>query len=96
MIENSSINTKASKVVFILSIITSIYLVLGWTTNVYSNGFVGAVFEFLWPPIMLAILGLPIISLIFLIKAKFNIKSLYLYSIIMILAAIVLVRIINA
>lgn len=82
------INTKSSKVIFILSIITSIYLFIGWTTNVYSNAFVGAVFEIFWLPAILATVVLPIISLIFLIKEKFNFKSLYLYSIIIIIVAV--------
>ena len=62
------IHTKTSNIVFILSIITSIYLIIGWTTNVYSNAFVGAVFEFFWVTALLATAALPIISLIYLIK----------------------------
>ena len=90
------INTKTSKVIFIFSIITSIYLFIGWTTNVYSNAFVGAVFEIFWLPAILATAVLPIISLIFLIKAKFNYRSLYMYSIIIITVAVLTIIFINA
>ncbi len=90
------IHTKTSKIVFILSIITSIYLVIGWTTNVYSNAFVGGVFEFFWATALLATAALPIISLIYLIKTKFNFRSLYLYSIIILLIAVLVVTFMNA
>lgn len=90
------IHTKTSKVVFLLSIITSIYLIIGWTTNVYSNAFVGAIFELLWATALLATAGLPIISLIFLMKTKFNFRSLYLYSILIIIVAILTIKFMNA
>lgn len=89
------IHTKTSKVVFILSIITSIYLIIGWTTNVYSNAIVGAVFEFFWVTALFATAALPIISLIHLLKTKFNFKSLYLYSITILLLAVLIVIFMN-
>lgn len=89
------IHTKTSKVIFILSIITSIYLIIGWTSNVYSNAFAGAVFEFFWVTALIATAGLPILSLIHLIKTKFNFRSLYLYSIIVLLIAVLIVIFMN-
>ena len=90
------INTKKSKIIFILSIITSIYLFVGWTIDVYANKLAGAIFEILWLPAILATIVLPLLSLIFLVKAKFNFRSLYLYAIIIIVVTILAISIIKA
>ncbi len=90
------INTKRSKIIFLLSIITAIFLIIGLTIDVYSNAFVGAVFELIWITVILATVVLPILSLIYLIRSKFNFKSLYLYSIIVIIVAVLAVSLINS
>lgn len=74
------INTKKSKLIFLLSITVAIFWVLGKTINVYHYNFVGAVFEMLWLPAIVVLFSLPVISIIYWIKDKFNIRSLYLYS----------------
>ncbi len=86
------INTKRSKIIFLLSIITSIFLIIGLTIDVYSNAFVGAVFELVWITVLLSTVLLPILSFIYLIKEKFNFRSLYLYSIIIIIVAVLTVN----
>ena len=73
-------NSKTGKTVFILSIIVSGYWWLGQVMNVYGFAFVGALFEILWLPVLLMLFLLPIISLILLIKEKVNLRSLYIYS----------------
>ncbi len=90
------INTKRSKIIFLLSIITAIFLIIGLTIDVYSNEFVGAVFELIWITVLLSVLVLPILSFIYLIRSKFNFKSLYLYSIIVIIVAVLAVSLINS
>ncbi len=89
-------HSKTSKVIFIFSIITSVYLFIGWTTDVYTNKLVGAIFEILWLPAILATIVLPVLSLIFLIKAKFNFRSLYLYAIIIVVITVLAIGIVNA
>ncbi len=74
-------NSRTSKMVFILSIIVSGYWWLGQVIDVYSFALVGAIFEILWLPVLLMLFALPIISLIFLVKEKVNVRSLYIYSI---------------
>lgn len=74
------INTKKSKLIFLLSIAVAIFWVLGKTMNVYHYNFVGAVFELLWLFAIVLLFGLPVISIIFWVKDKFNLKSLNLYS----------------
>jgi hypothetical protein len=66
----------------IQSIFTSGFWCLGHNIDVYRFVLVGVIFEVLWLPTLAMLIFLPIISLILLVKEKFNIKSLYLYSII--------------
>jgi hypothetical protein len=73
-------NSKTSKIVFMLSIIVAGYWWLGQVINVYSVALVGAIFELLWLPTLALLFVLPIISLISLVKEKFTIKSLFIYS----------------
>ena len=74
-------NSRTSKIVFILSIIVVGYWWLGQVINEYSLALVGAIFELLWLPALAMLFVLPIISLIFLVKEKFNIRSFYIYTI---------------
>lgn len=75
--------SKTSKIVLILSVFVSIFWILGSTINIYSYILVGAIFEMLWLPVIAMTYVLPIISFIFLFKKKFNLKSLYLYCILL-------------
>jgi small-conductance mechanosensitive channel len=74
-------NSGTSKTVLILSIFISGFWWLGKVINIYHFAFVGAIFEILWLPVLASLFILPIISLVFLVKEKFNIKSFYLYSV---------------
>jgi len=74
-------NSKAGRIIFILTIFVSGYWWLGKVINVYSYAFVGALFEILWLPVLLLLFVLPILSVIQLIKEKITIRSLYLYAI---------------
>jgi len=74
-------NSGTSKIVFTLSILVSGYWWLGQVINVYRFDFVGAIYEILWLPVLALLFILPIISLVFWVKEKFNIKSLFLYSV---------------
>jgi hypothetical protein len=75
-------NSRKGKILFILSIIVSGYWWMGQVINVYNSAFAGAIFEILWLPFLLILFVLPIISLILLMKEKFNIRSFNIYSII--------------
>lgn len=85
------INIKNSRFICLLSIAVAIFWVLGKTMNVYHFDFVGALFELLWLPAILLLFGLPIISIIYWIKDKFNIRSLYLYSFLLMILTILFV-----
>jgi len=86
MKDNSSAfkNTLLNKAIFASSILVGAFWILGQMFNVYHYALVGAIFEILWLPCIISIVGIPIISLILLIKEKFNLLSLNVYSIIII------------
>jgi len=81
-------NSGTSKTVLILSIFISVFWWLSKLINIYHFAFVGAIFEILWLPVLASLFILPIISLVFLFKEKFNIKSFYLYSVLISVATI--------
>jgi hypothetical protein len=81
-------NSKISKVVFILSILSSGFWCLGQVMNVYRFTLVGVLYEILWLPALGVLCLLPIFSLLFLVKEKGSIKSFYIYSIIISVATI--------
>ena len=74
-------NTRTSKIVFLLSIVSSGYWWLGKEINVYSSAIVGAIFEMLWLPFLAILFLLPILSIALMIKERVNLRSLYIYSI---------------
>jgi hypothetical protein len=83
--------SKAPKVVLVLSVMTSIFWCLGQLVDVYYFAVTGAIFEIMWLPMIALIFALPILSLVFLAKEKFSLKSLHLYSFLILLATILLI-----
>lgn len=75
-------NSRTGKIFFILSVIVSGYWWIGQVINVYNSALTGAIFEILWLPFLLILFVLPIISLILLVKEKFDVRSFNIYSII--------------
>ncbi len=65
----------------VLITISSFLVLLFWffgiTYNVYEYKVVGAFFEVLWLPMLGLLFVLPIISIVYLKKGKWNLKSLY-------------------
>lgn len=83
--------SKTPKIVFALSVLTSIYWCIGQLVDVYYFAVVGAIFEIMWLPMIASIFVLPILSLVYLAKEKFSLKSLHLYSFLILLATILLI-----
>lgn len=73
-----------SKIIFLLSLFVFIYWTLGRVLNIYHYPAVGALFEFLWFPIVCMMFLLPFVAAYFMVKEGFSFRSLYLYSIIII------------
>ncbi|HKL39077.1 MAG TPA: hypothetical protein VJ894_00270 [Cryomorphaceae bacterium] len=79
--------SQASKVVFALSVATVIYWLLVMTVDVYRFALAGALYEILWLPMIAAIFVMPAVALIYWILGRFRLKSLHLYSLLLLLAA---------
>ncbi len=92
---NNTFNSKKPRLVLILSVITAVFWYIGQSFNVYYFAVVGAVFEILWLPMIASLIILPILSLFYLIKEKFNLTSLYLYSFLILIATILYIYLIN-
>ena len=65
----------------VLITISSFLVLLFWffgiTYNVYEYKVVGAFFEVLWLPMLGLLFVLPIMSIVYLKKGKWNLKSIY-------------------
>jgi hypothetical protein len=81
-------NSGTGKIVLVLSIIVSGFWWIGKSLSVYNIALVGAIFEFLWLPMLAMLLLLPILSLVFFIKEKPNPRSYYLISVFFVAATI--------
>jgi len=81
-------NSRISLIILILSIIVSGFWWLGQVIDVYHFDLVGAIYEILWLPVLALLFILPIVSFIFWVKAKFRLRSLYLYSFLILLMSI--------
>jgi hypothetical protein len=88
-------NSGLSKILLVLSFIIFIFWFLGQHTDIYRYAFVGAIFEFLWLFMLLALFILPILSIIFLIRERFNLRSFYLYILIITATNIILMIFLN-
>ena len=79
---------KGSVIVFALTMIVTIYMYLPLLISVYRFPTVGAIYEILWIFMILGVFALPVISFISWAKNKFNLRSLYFYSLIISLVSI--------
>src|SRR6187431_342614 len=79
---------KRSAIVFALTIVVTLYWYLPLLINVYRFPIIGAIYEILWIFMIVGLFSLPVVSFIFWIKNKFNLRSLYFYSIIISLVSI--------
>ena len=83
-------NTGNNKRVFVTSIFVALFWIIGNIADVYFFAFTGAIYELLSLPMLALIIFLPVISIIFFVKDKFNLRSLALYSILLLTPVILL------
>lgn len=88
-------NSRKSKIVLILSILATGFWWLGQVIDVYRFAIAGVIFEMLWLPMLGVIFVLPILSMIFWAKEKFNLRSFYLYSILISVSTILIMVFFN-
>jgi len=84
---HNSINNKR---VFVISFFVALFWIIGHTADVYRYAFIGAIYELLSIPMLALIIFLPVISIILFVKDKFNLRSLALYSALLLTPAILL------
>ncbi len=82
------INSKPNKIILLLSILVFVIVVIGKTVNIYHYAVVGAVFEMLWFPVLALVAMLAFVSVLFWRKDRFNTGSLNLYSLLLVIMAI--------
>jgi hypothetical protein len=85
-----------SKIVFLLSLITFVYWLLGNSIAIYKYAVVGALIEILWLPMILLLFLLPLFCFFFWMKEKWSLKSLFLYSFLIGIATVVLLVLYNS
>jgi len=79
---------KGSVIVFVLTIVVTLYWYLPLLISVYRFPVIGAIYEILWVFMVLGLFALPVISFIFWAKIKFNLRSLYFYSLLISIVSI--------
>ncbi|WP_297093232.1 hypothetical protein [uncultured Draconibacterium sp.] len=80
--------SNAPKIIFILSMVVVVYWTVVTQLNLSGIKNFDVVFEILWLPMLAGLFGLLITTLVLTIIKKFNLRSLYLYSFLILLAAI--------
>lgn len=78
------------KVLFLTSLFSAIYWLVANSINVYQYAFVGALFELTSILMLIVLFVVPILSLYYWYKEKFNLKSLYLYTMVISVVTLVL------
>jgi hypothetical protein len=84
-------NSRTSKVFLYLSLAGFTFFLLTQFVNFYQVAFVGAVFEFLWLPMLAAIFVIPVLSFIFWRQENYNLRSLHIIPILILFASIILI-----
>lgn len=92
MLENQSSfhNSINNKSVFVISFFVALFWIIGNTTDVYHFAFTGAFYELLSLPMLVLIIFLPVIAIVLFFKDKFNLRSLALYSLLLLTPTILL------
>ncbi len=83
-------NPNASKVVFASSLLVLFYWIIGISVNVYSIAVVGALFELTAIPMLCLLFILTILSILLLVRKGISIKSLPIYSLMILLINVLL------
>ncbi|MBL0183819.1 MAG: hypothetical protein IPP96_16650 [Chitinophagaceae bacterium] len=83
-------SSNYGRIFLVLSLAVLLFWVLSQVVDVYHFAFVGAVFEILWLPMLAALVILPVLSFIFWRNEKYNTRSLYFFSMLIVIATVLL------
>jgi hypothetical protein len=75
-------NSTVSKILFTLSILIFVFWFVNYKIDIHNYALVGAIFDLLWLIMLIKLCIIPVMSFIYLIREKFNFRSLHLYTII--------------
>jgi hypothetical protein len=88
-------HSRTSAIVLLASIVVSIGWMIGQSIDVYRYAWLGAVFEILWIPMLVGLVGIPVFSIYRLLTEKFSFRSRYLYALLIILLTVTIISIIK-
>lgn len=77
------------KPLFIVSMISCLYWTISQNMNVYNYAFAGALYEILWLPMVVLLVGIPFISGYQWYKDKFKMTSWSMYTILLSIVTII-------
>lgn len=83
-------NKKINVFIFTLSVIVSLFWIFGNLFDVYQFAIVGVLFEIAWLPVLALTFILPIVALFLFGKDKFHLKSLNLYSFVLVVTTAII------
>ena len=80
--------SKIQKILLIASLAVIVFWVSTFFINVYRFALVGVFYEILWLPMLMLLFALPVLAVVFWVKERFKIRSLYLLIILMMVSLI--------
>ena len=83
-------NKKINVFIFTLSVIVSLFWIFGNLFDVYQFAIVGVLFEIAWLPVLALTFILPMVALFLFVKDKFHLKSLNLYSFVLVVTTAII------
>jgi hypothetical protein len=88
--QDYSFKNVAPKILFYLSLFVAGFWSYGRFFSYYTFDIIGAIYEILWLPMIGLLFFIPILSLIQFVRIKFNLKSLYFFTLLISLATLVM------
>ena len=83
-------NSKTGTIILVINVLFLTVWIIAYNINVYKVTLVGAIYEMIWLPLIICLFALPVASFIFWRKDSYNIKSKFLYLIVLAVLSITL------
>lgn len=80
---------QRKRIIFLSSLLVSAFWLSGRIGNVYRFPALGAIYELFWLPALALLVVLPVISFYYWSREKFSVRSLYLYSILLVVISLI-------
>jgi len=88
---NPASKMKLSKIVFIISLLTTIYWLVAFNTNVYRYAFTGAIFDMTSLLLMISLYTLPVLIIALILRLKQRTPKLHYVSLGLLLILLILI-----